>query len=160
MSQSQFMQEKWEMYVATHGMRDEVLDTLTDADLAFNPGGANMNFGALFREMGEIEYSYTQSLKNFTQDFSYHNDEAGLEGSVSRLKAWLQSLDAEMKAALDALSEEDWQKPIKRESGYESPIDLQMDFYMQALLISLGKISVYLKAMSKPLTQAMKDWIW
>lgn len=157
---SQFMQEKWAMYEGTHGMRDEVLDTLTDADLAFNPGGANMTLGALFREMGEIEYSYTQSLKNFTQNFDYHADEPGLDGSVPKLKAWLQSLDAEMKAALDALSDEDWQKPIKRDSGYETSIDFQMDIYMQALLISFGKLSVYLKAMNKPLTNAVKDWIW
>lgn len=157
---SQFMQEKWAMYEGTHAMRDELLGTLTDADLAFNPGGANMTLGALFREMGEIEYSYTQSLRNFTQNFDYHNDDVELGSSVARLTTWLQSLDAEMKAALDALSDEDWKKPIKRDSGYETSIDFQMDIYMQALLISFGKLSVYLKAMNKPLTNAMKDWIW
>jgi hypothetical protein len=155
---SSFMQEKWSMYEATHGMRDEVLDTLSDADLAFNPGGANMNFGALWREMGEVEYSYVQSLKNFTQDFTYNNSEVG--NSVAGLKAWLQSLDAEMKAALEGYSEDDWTKMIKRDSGYETPVEFQMEIYMQALLIFFGKVSVYLKAMNKPLTQAMKDWVW
>jgi hypothetical protein len=157
---NQFMQENWSQFEASHGMRNEALDTLTDADLAFNPGGANMSFGALWREMGEIEYAYVQSIKTFTQDFAYHNDETGLDGSVARLKAWLESLDAEMKAAIEALSDEDWKKPIQRESGYETPVDLQMEFYLQAVFIFFGKLSVYLKAMNKPLTQAMKDWIW
>jgi len=157
---SSFMQEKWGIYEGTHTMRDEVLASLTDADLAFNPGGTNMTFGALWREMGEVEYSYVQSLKNFTQDFSYHNDDAALAGSVERLKAWLQSLDAEMKAALEAYSDDDWNKTIKRESGYETSIEYQMDIYLQALLIFFGKVSVYLKAMNKPLTPAMADWIW
>ena len=155
---SSFMQEKWSMYEATHGMRDEVLDTLTDADLAFNPGGANMTFGALWREMGEVEYAYVQSLKNFVQDFSYKNSEVG--NAVAGLKAWLQSLDAEMKAALEGYSEDDWNKQIKRDSGYETPVEFQMEIYLQALLIFFGKVSVYLKAMNKPLTQAMKDWVW
>lgn len=157
---SQFMQESWAMYEGTHAMRDAMLGTLTDADLVFTPGGSNATLGALVREMGEVEYSYVQSLRNFTQNFDYHNDEAGLDGSVARLTAWLQALDAEMKAALDALSDEDWKKSITRDSGYETTINFQMDIYMQALLIYFGKFSVYLKAMNKPLTQAMKDWIW
>ncbi len=155
---SSFMQEKWAMYEGTHAMRDAVLDTLTDADLAFSPGGANMTFGALWREMGEVEHAYVQSLRNFTQDFNYHNSEIG--GSVAGLKAWLQTLDAEMKATLEGYSEDDWQKLIRRDSGYETPVEFQMEIYLQALLIFFGKVSVYLKAMDKPLTQAMKDWIW
>ncbi|MEP7290797.1 MAG: DinB family protein [Chloroflexota bacterium] len=154
------MQEKFPMYEGTHGMRDEVLDTLTDADLAFNPGGANVTFGALWREMGEVEYAYVQSLKTFTQNFTYHNDEAGLHGSAARLKAWFSALDAEMKAALEALSDEDWKKLIKRDSGFETPIEYQMEIYLQALLVFFGKVSVYLKAMNKPLTKPMQDGIW
>lgn len=155
---NRFAQEKWSWVEGTHGMRDGTLDTLNDADLAFNPGGANMTLGALFREMGEIEYSYTQSLKTFKQDWNYHNSEVG--NSVAALKAWFQTLDADMKASLEAMSDEDLSKPVMRDSGYEMPVELQMESYLQAGLISLGKLSVTLKAMNKPLTQSMKDWVW
>ncbi len=155
---NRFVNEKWSWFEATHGIRDEALGTLSDADLAFNPGGANMTLGALFREMGEIEYSYTQSLKTFAQNWDYHNSEVG--SSVTQLQAWLQTLDADMKAALEALSDEDLSKTIKRDSGYEMPVEMQMDTYLQAMMISLGKLSVTLKAMNKPLTQSMKDWVW
>jgi hypothetical protein len=139
-------------------MRDEALATLTDADLAFNPGGQNLTQGALFREMGEIEYSYVQSLKTFKQDWDYHNSEVG--NTVAGLQAWFKTLDADMKDAISAFSDEDLSKTVKRESGYEMPIEFQMDAYLQALMIFFGKLSVTLKAMDKPLTQAMKDWVW
>ena len=155
---SSYMQEKWSTVEGTHAMRDELLDTLTDADMAFNPGGANMTFGALWREMGEIEHSYAQSLKNFTQDFDYRNREAGLDGSVARLKAWLQTLDAEMKATLEGYTDAEWNKPIVR-PGFEPSVETQMDIYLQAMLIFFGKASIYVKAMNKPLTDSVRDWI-
>jgi hypothetical protein len=155
---NRFMNEKWAWHESSHGMRDEALATLTDADLAFNPGGQNLTLGALFREMGEIEYSYIQSLKTFKQNWDYHNSEVG--NTVAGLQAWFKTLDAEMKDAISAFSDEDLSKTVERESGYQMPIELQMDGYLQAMMIFFGKLSVTLKAMSKPLTQAMKDWIW
>ena len=75
---NRLMSEKWPWIGGTHGMRLLLLDTFSDADLAFSPGGQNMTLGALCREMGETEYSYVQSLQTFKQDWSYHNMEAGL----------------------------------------------------------------------------------
>ena len=117
------------------------------ADLAFNPGGQNMSLGALCRELGEVEHSYAQSLKTFQQDWSYRNEETDLERSVARLKGWFQALDDELKAAAEALSDEDLKKTIDR-GGYAMPVDLQMDVYLQALLIFFGKATIYLKAMN------------
>src|SRR5438045_5331909 len=97
-----YMQEKWPWIEGTHVMRAQLLDTLSDADLACCPGGQNMTLGALCREMGETEHSYVQSLKTFKQDWSYRNTEEKLESSVARLQAWFQTLDDEMKAAASA----------------------------------------------------------
>lgn len=155
---SSLMQDKWPWIEGTHGMRSQLLDSLSDADLAFSPGGENMTLGALWREMGEIEYAYIQSLKTFTQDWSYRNREAGLDSSVAQLKAWLQTLDEEMQATVAALSDEDAQKSIDR-NGFMTPVDLQLDVYLQALLIFLGKATVFLKAMNKPLSQQFQEYI-
>ena len=89
---SRLMNEKWPWIEGTHGMRTQLLDTLSDTDLAFSPGGQNMTLGALCREMGEVEHAYIQSLKTFKQDWSYRNSEAGLDSSVARLKAWFHTL--------------------------------------------------------------------
>ena len=152
------MLEKWSWIDGTHAMRSQLLDILSDADLAFSPGGQNMTLGALCREMGEIEHSYVQSLKTFQQDWSYHNGEADLESSVARLKAWFQTLDDELKATISAFSDEDLKRTIDR-GGYMMPVELQLDVYLQALLIFFGKATVYLKAMNKPLPQQIQEYI-
>jgi len=153
-----YMQEKWPWIEGTHALRTQLLDTLSDAELAFSPGGQNMTLGALCREMGETEHSYTQSLKTFKQDWSYRNTEAGLESSVARLQAWFQTLDEEMKATASALSDEDLKKTVDR-GGYAMPVDMQLDVYLQALLIFFGKATIYLKAMNKALPQQVQDYI-
>ena len=152
------VQEKWPWIEGSHGMRSQILGVLTDADLAFSPGGQNISLGAVCREMGDVEHSYIQSLKTFTQDWSYHNTEAGLETSVTRLNAWYEELDKEMNATLLAFSDEDVTKTVDR-SGYPMSLPLQLDAYLQALMIFFGKATTYLKAMNKPLPETVQEWI-
>jgi hypothetical protein len=157
---NRFFQEKWPWIEATNAMRDEILNTLQDDDLNFNPGGQNMTLGALCREMGEIEYDYVQSLKAFTQDWTYRNTEPGLDSSTARLKAWYQALDGELKAVVEAFSDDDLKKTVMRDSGYQMPVELQLEVYLQALLIFTGKASIFLKAMNKPLPTSIKEYVW
>ncbi|WP_119072879.1 hypothetical protein [Aggregatilinea lenta] len=153
----QALVEKWSMIEGTHGMRDEFMNTLTDADLAFNPGGQAMTLGALCREMGEIEHSYAQSFKTFTQDLNYRTPDASVETGVARLLDWYHTLDAEMETAVKALTDEDVTRSISR--GFDVPVEFQLDVYIQALLIFFGKITVYLRVMNKPLTDKLQTWI-
>ena len=153
------MQERWPWIEGSHAMRAQAMDLLDDADLAFNPGGQNMTLGALCREMGEIEYSYLESLKTLKQDWSHHNEEAGLEGSVGRLKAWYTALDEEMKSVVSALSDEDLAKIVEREGTPTWPVETQLEVYLQALLIFFGKLTIYLKALNKPLPKEFQDYI-
>jgi hypothetical protein len=154
------LEMKWSWIEGSHTMREELLNGLTDADLAFNPGGQNMTLGGLCREMGEVEYSYIQSLKTFKQDWAYHNTEAGLDSSIAQLLAWYRQLDAELKETVSRLSDDDVKKSIDRGSGFMMPVDIQVDVYLQALLIFFGKAVIYLKAMNKPLPPTVKDYIW
>ena len=36
-------------------MRSQLMQTLSDSDLAFTPGGSNSTLGALCKELGEVE---------------------------------------------------------------------------------------------------------
>lgn len=155
---NRYMQEKWSWIEGTHTLRIELLHGLSDADLRFNPGGANMALGALFRESGDIQYSYIQSLKTLSQDWSYSNTDPGIETSVGQLEAWLQSLDVEMKELVASLSDDDLHKMIDR-GGYSVPIDMQLDIYLQALLIAFGKASVFFRAMNRPLPENIQAFI-
>lgn len=155
---NRLLQEKWPWIEGTHAMRTQLIDILSDAELGFNPGGQNMTLGALMREMAETEYSYIQSLKTFKQDWSSHSTEASLETSVARLKDQFQTLDDEMKATISAFSDEDSTKTVDR-GGFSTPLDLQLDVYLQALLIFFGKVTVYLRAMNKAYPAQIQEWI-
>ncbi len=156
---SQALQMYWSWIEGSHGMRVELMDLLDEADLSFNPGGQNMSLGALCREIGEIEYSYLQSFKTFKQDFAYRNPEPGLDRSLARLKAWYQALDDEMKAVIAAFTDEDVKKQVERPGGFQAPLDMQLEIYLQALLIFFGKATIYLKALNKTLPPGFQEWI-
>ena len=156
---NRYFQEKWPWIEGSHLMRTQLLDMLSDADLAFNPGGENVSLGALCRELGEVEHSYTQSLKTFQQDWSYRNTDAALESSVARLKAWFQALDDEMQATIAGFSDDDLRQSVDRGNGASMPVDWQLDTYLQAMLIFFGKATIYLRMMNKPLPEQMRAYI-
>lgn len=154
------IREQGTMLEQTQALRNQLMEILTDEDLGYTPGGESLTLGALCREMGEVQHAYVESFKTFRQDFSYRHEEPGLEGSVERLAAWFQALDGELKAALEALSEEDIQnRLIDRGGGFVLPPHVQFHIYREALLIFYGKASVYLKALGKTLPEQWRAWI-
>ena len=63
-----------------------------------------------------------------------------------------------MRATVSALSDEDMKKMVKR-NGFEMPLDMQLDVYLQALLIFFGKATVFLRAMNKTYPQDIREYI-
>ena len=149
------LQERWPWFQEVRGMRSQLLDILSNADLAFNPGGQNMTLGELVRRMGDLEYSYIQSLKTGVRDLSYHNTEAGLESDITRLKAWFQALDDELLDTISAFSNEDLTRRVDR-GGFNSTVEREVDHYGEALLIFFGKATIYLLAMNKPVPESIE----
>ena len=152
------IQERWPWLEEVRGMRSQLLDILSNADLAFSPGGQNMKLGALLRQMGDLEHAYIQSLKTSLQDWSYHHTEAGLESDITRLKAWFQALDDEMLDTMSAFSNEDLTRRVDR-GGFNSTVEREVDHYGEALLIFFGKATIYLKAMNKPVPESIENTI-
>src|SRR5215216_4647306 len=114
MKMNVFMQQHGAVYHETQVMREQLMNMLTDADLAFTPGGSNPTLGELCKQIGEVEYTYIGSLKLLKHDWSYRNNEAGLAGSVSQLKTWYSKLDEQLKTMMEGLSDEDLNKTIDR----------------------------------------------
>lgn len=147
----------FEMY---QPLRNQLMGILTDEDLGFQPGGENITLGALCKEIGETEYSYIQSFKTFTQDFSYRHEDSGIAASVEKLSAWFTELDTALKTTVAALSDDDIQnRHINRGPGFNLLPQIQLNVYQEALLIFYGKVSVYLKAMGKDCPQQWQEWI-
>jgi len=148
------------MYIeGCHMMRNGALERLSDADLQFSPGGDNLTLGELFKQVGEHEHSYTQSLITLQQDWSYRNDDPGLTTHLTQLQQWFDQLDGQMQEILNELDGDDLQKQVDRTGGSIRPIISQLDIYTQTMLIFLGKIVVYFRAMEKPLPPSIEEYI-
>jgi hypothetical protein len=144
----------------SHALRVQILDALSDKDLVLRLGGDTLTLGALCKEMGEIEHVYTQSFKTFKLlDWSYRNPDTRLETSVDRLKAWFRTLDDDLEVALAALSDSDIQNKHIDRGGWSVPVTVNFHIYREALLIFAAKASLYLRAMRKPLSEQMRQWI-
>jgi hypothetical protein len=145
-------------------LRDELMAALDDRDLEMRLGGETETIGSLCREIGEIEHSYVESLRTFRQDFGYRSPNPRLEHSVDELRTWFTGLDRELMAAIEALTEDDIESHHIVRSDFDpsffAPLaKQQLDTYREALLIFYGKISVYLKAMGRPRSEAWRSWI-
>ena len=137
------IKEFWDMNRMYTGLRDQLMDALDDEDLAFSPGGGNPTLGELCRELGETEAAYVQSFKTFEIDFSYRTNDDSTLKSVGKLKAWYAQLDAELEAALEAVTDDDVANKLMDRGGYSVPLHTSLDIFREALLIFYGKASVY-----------------
>lgn len=145
-------------------LREQLLDILTDADLGTAFGGATLTLGALCRQMGEIQHAYVESFRTFRMHYDYRQPDERMETSVAALRSWYAALDADLTAALEALTEDDLTKrQIVRsdfDPSYYSPRPIsQLGTYREALLIFYGKASIYLQALQKAFPPQWQTWI-
>jgi uncharacterized damage-inducible protein DinB len=157
---NRIVSEQYGLFRLYQRLREQLLATLTDDDLAFTPGGANPPLGELCLEIGETERSYIDSFVNFSQSFDYRHADRSLAGSVAGLRAWYEQLDAELYSAVAALSDEEVaNRPIDRGHGFMVPAEVQLHIYQEALIIFYGKATVYLKLLGKPTSEQWQHWI-
>lgn len=152
-----FVQQHLGYFVETMKLRNQLLDTLTDADLQFTPGGTNPPLGEVCKEMGEVEHAYLNSIKTRKQDWSYRHPDAGIATSIDGLKTWYDALDTDLIATIQGLTDDDLNQMVDR--GFQLPVAGQIHTYREALLIFYGRVSTYLKAMNKTISDQWRDWI-
>ena len=145
-------------------LRDELMELLTDDDLSYRPGAATFSLGELCREIGEIEHSYVEALRTFRQDFDWRTPDPRVERSVGALREWYADLDRSLATALEALTEDEVANRRVTRHDFDaegfSPLPPQeLDIYREALLIFYGKVSIYLRAMGKVLSERWQAWI-
>lgn len=154
------IEQFWGHFEMYKMLRPQLLETLSDADLAYSPGGDNASFGELLVELGETEMNYINSFKTFKMEGEAQNDDPGRLSSIAKLTEWYDQLHAELKATLEAISDEDAQsKMVNRGENFELPIHINLSILQEAYLIFYGKAMVYLKAMQKERPQQWSDWI-
>ena len=115
------IQEFWNLNRMYTQLRDELMQLLSDEDLAYSPGGGNPTLGELCRELGETQYAYVQSFKTFEVDFSYRTNDDKYVKSVAALQAWYKQLDTDLEAALETVTDDDVAGKQMERGGYQVP---------------------------------------
>ena len=153
------MQQQENLFAMTQALRTQLIDALSDDDLAFTLPGSNPSLGALCRENGQVQRSYLDSFKTFKQDFHYADVDPALATSAEKLRAWFAQLDTEMVETLKALDEDTVQGQIIDRTHMQVPVGVQFHLFRESMLIFYGKAAVYLKAMDRPLPGDIALWI-
>ncbi|NOK59866.1 MAG: hypothetical protein GFH27_549291n58 [Chloroflexi bacterium AL-W] len=154
-----FAKDYMPIFQAVQSLRGQLMDCLTDEDLRYELPGNNPTLGVLCKEIGDIQSSYIQSLKTHTQNFTVHNETAGLAEGVTQLKTWFNELDNELHTLVTGFSEEDLGQMIDRGHAFVLPVVAQLHVYKEALLLFYGRASVYLKAIGKSPSQQWELWV-
>lgn len=150
------MEQYGELLDDTQSFRPLLLSLLTDADLAFTLPG-NMTLGKLCREMGETEYGYVKSFSTFKHEWGYHHADPAVTTSLDALAAWYQTLDSDLLAALNALTEDDI--ATKKVRGNWAGIEKELQLYREALLMFYAKAGIYLRALGRTIPDIWIDWM-
>ena len=157
---NRIINEQFGLFRLYQRLREQLLAAISDDDLKFTPGGSNPTLGELCLEIGETERAYIDSFRAFNQRFDYRHPDRGLAGSVARLKVWFEELDAELYAAIEALSDDDIaNRLIDRGHDFHVPANVQLEIYKEALIIFYAKTTVYLKLLDKPTSEQWQHWI-
>lgn len=152
--------EHYELFRLYQRLRAQLMERLYDSDLEFSPGGANPSLGQLCVEIGDIQQAYIDSFRTFRLTFDSRRDDPATATSVERLKLWYSELDAALYEALAALTDEEIAgRRIDRGHGFEVSPGVQLEIYKEALLIFYGKVSVYMKALGREISDQWDDWI-
>ena len=132
----------------TAALRTQLLDAVTDEDLAF----------ALPRQRGpSATCAWTTGIPSARTSSrsgpacsrgTTENEEPGLSRSVERLRGWYAAMDAEFEAVVGAIPEDTFQTgTIDRGDGFQMPMGAQFHTWREAILIFCAKADVYLRAL-------------
>jgi hypothetical protein len=153
------MQDYYPTFKHYVALRDQMLDLLTDEELAFSIEG-NETLGALCKTIGDTQQMYINSFKSLEMDFAYTHLDNSLGDSVGALRAWYAEMDAELEKTIAAFSDQEIaEKVVDRGDEFTLPIHLHLDVFKEALLIFYGKSRVYLKALGKEMPKQWRSWI-
>jgi hypothetical protein len=155
---NEIMEKRYAVLKLYQPLRDEVMEALTDEDLAFQAEDLP-SVGELCVQMGDWQQSYIDGFKHFKQDFENHNDDPELLKSVAKLNAWYAKLDAELEKVVEGLSDDEVENKKIDRGGWEASAKWSLEIYQECLIIFYAKMYMYFKLMGKELPKGLAHWV-
>jgi uncharacterized damage-inducible protein DinB len=138
----------------TRGLTLELLDSLTDAELAETPNPNVGPFWKQFRHVGRLQECYQEALNSRKIRFDYQNKRYRGGCSKNALRAYLRALDRELVQALERV---DWNGTIEWEGGMTSVFQHLMRMLAHET-IHHGQWILYARLLEKQLPPGWKAW--
>ncbi|ULH14087.1 DinB family protein (plasmid) [Deinococcus sp. KNUC1210] len=156
---NRLMQQRTHMIDLTHSLRDEVFKPISESDMEFSPGGSAHTLRGLMLEQADIQAAYAQSFR--TLHLSFGDATPDEQQNIQELRAHFARLDAELLAALEALSDEDLKRPHDPR-GLKAPgytVETSFYTYRESVLIFAARATVYLRALGRDVPALMKSFV-
>lgn len=134
----------------------DLLRALPYAVMNFSP---HPEFGTLVRQIrhaADIEAACIAAIRTGTMDFAGHPRQRSLEQSKEDLEGYMRFVDAELVAALGALTPEQLARPVRWGTG-ESTLLQHLMWLLQHETLHQGMWAFYAKIADLPLPQSWKD---
>ncbi|GAB4555601.1 MAG: hypothetical protein OHK0023_26990 [Anaerolineae bacterium] len=148
--------QNWAIVERTAAMRDQLLASLTDAELNHTLGGQTHALRELYREQGAWQMAYIESFKTGKMSFVPPAVDPAHINSVTHIANWFQALDKEFKTVIDSLPDPN---TLIDAAYMQLPAAVWLMTYRETLLILVSKLSIYFRSMGKPLPQQVIEWI-
>ena len=154
---NKLMTEMGQLLDMTHGVRDQALALVEEADMAFALEGSP-TLGDLIRQMGDVQVAYTGAFASRKIDWATSADGRDGVTSGADAAAWFAGLDQAFKDAVGAVADEDLAAMVERD-GWSYPITAHFHTYREAVLIFFGKLDLYLRALGKTRPDEWAAWV-
>ncbi|GGR25673.1 DinB family protein [Deinococcus ruber] len=156
---NRLMQQRTHMIDLTHSLRDDVFKAISGSDLEFSPGADAHTLRGLLLQQADIQAAYAQSFR--TLHLSFGEATPDQQQSAQELQEHFARLDAELLAALDALSDDDLKRPHDPR-GLKAPgytVETSFYTYRESVLIFAARASVYLRALGREVPALTKSFV-
>jgi uncharacterized damage-inducible protein DinB len=132
----------------------ELLDSLSDAELAETPGRPLGPYWKQFRHVGRLQECFQEALNTKKVRFDYVNKRYRGGCSKSALKAYLRALDRELLQAIDRVNHDtkiDW-------NGEAVSVFQHLMRMVEHEVLHHGQWILYARVMKKNLPPGWKVW--
>ena len=153
---NRFMKRYPELMEANQKLRHDVLDAISDEDLTHTLGGDTLSLGDLLLQQGRWEDDYVQAWH--TLEMRHTSRSAPEHQTVTGFRTWFHSIEQSIRATLEAMSDEELSRPVKRGS-HSVPLEITAYTYRESLIIFAGKASLYLRSLKRPVSAHLTSFV-
>ncbi len=142
-------------WTLARGLTLDLLESLTESDLAYSPGGDLGPVWKQFRHVGSVHECYMEALITRQMRFEYRDKNFNAHPTKPLLLAYLRALNTEFIVTLDGL---DWEQTICWSDEDRPTLFEHLLRLVQHETLHHGEWIAYLRLLNKTFPPSWKAW--